>query len=177
MGRRLRDKLSQVQPPRDQAAEAEWQIFLRERHAWRNLREKEYAASKRHTMTSDVAEGDLILSHQNRENKLSPTFEPEPYCVLEKNGSAVVIKNFTGQNKMRNAGHMKKFVDQGTEKGAAETELPTPSVTIDTAKEGVFVNRIQLLEFSKFPNTVFTSSAESSSRRAKESPSQEKGNP
>ena len=137
MGRRLRDKLLQVQSPRDQATEAEWQILLRERYARRKLREKECADSKRHATTSDIAEGDLNLVRQNRENKLSPTFEPEPYCILEKNGNAVVIENSTGQSKMRYAGHMKKFVDPGTEKGATETELPAPSVTTDTPKEEV----------------------------------------
>ena len=136
MGRKLRDKLPQGQPPRDQATEAEWQILLRERYARRKLREKEYADLKRHATTSDIAEGDLILLRQNRENKLSPTFEPEPYRVLEKNGNAVVIENSAGQCKMRNAGHM-KFVDPGTESGATETELPAPSVTADTPKEGV----------------------------------------
>ena len=122
VGRKLRDKLPQVQSPHDQATEAEWQILLRERYAWRKLREKEYADSKRHPTTSDIAEGDLVLLCQNRENKLPPTFEPEPYHVLEKNGNAVVIKNSAGQSKMRNAGHMKKFVDLGTEKGATDTE-------------------------------------------------------
>ena len=85
----------------------------------------------------DMAEGDLILLRQNRENKLSPTLEPEPYRVLEKIGNAVVIENSAGQSKMRNAGHRKKFVDPGTEKGATETELPAPSVKTDTTKEGV----------------------------------------
>ena len=68
---------------------------------------------------------------------MSPTSEPEPYQVVEKNGNAVVIENSVGQSKMRNAGHMKKFVDPGTEMGATETELPTPSVTNDTPKEGI----------------------------------------
>ena len=79
MGRKLRDKLPQVQPPRDQATEAEWQVLLRQRYAPRKLREKEYGNSKRSATTSDITEGDLILLRQNRENKLSPTFEPEPY--------------------------------------------------------------------------------------------------
>ena len=79
----------------------------------------------------------MILLCQNRENKLSPTFEPEPYQVVEKNGNAVVIENSAGQSKMRNAGHMKKFVDPGTEMGATEIELPALSVTTDTPKEGV----------------------------------------
>ena len=38
---------------------------------------------------------------------------------------------------MRNAGHIKNFVDPGSMKGSTETELPAPSVTTDTPKEGV----------------------------------------
>ena len=45
------------------------------------------------------------------------------------------IKNSAGQSKMRNAAHMKKFVDPGTERGATETEPPALSVTTDTPKE------------------------------------------
>ena len=47
MGRKLRNKLLQVQPPHDQATEAEWQILLKERYAQRKSREEEYADSKR----------------------------------------------------------------------------------------------------------------------------------
>ena len=56
---------------------------------------------------------------------------------MEKNGIAVVIENSAGQSKMRNAGHVKKFVHSGTERGATVTELPAPSLTTDTPKEGV----------------------------------------
>ena len=84
-----------------------------------------------------VTEGDLILLRQNRENKLSPTFEPEPYRVAEKNGNAVVIENSAGQSKMRNADHMKKFVDPASETGGREIELPATLVTTDTPKEVV----------------------------------------
>ena len=42
---------------------------------------------------------------------------------------------------MRNAGHMKKFVYPGTEKGATDTELPAPSVTTDAPKEGVIFEK------------------------------------
>lgn len=38
---------------------------------------------------------------------------------------------------MRNADHMKKFVDPRTERGAPETEPTAPSVTTNTPKEGV----------------------------------------
>ena len=164
--------MPQVQTPREQATEAEWQILLRERYAHRKLREKEYADSKRHATTSDIAEGDLILLRQNRENKLSPTFELEPYRVVEKNGNAVVIENSAGQSKMRNAGHMKKFVDPGTERGATETKLPAPSIATDTPKKGVYFRaRSSRWISAKFPTTNCTSFAESSSRTATESSS------
>ena len=141
MGRKLRDKLPQIQSLCDQATEAEWQILLRERYAHRQLREKEYADSKRHATTSDIGEGNLVLLRQNREKKLSPTLEPEPYRVVAKNGNAVVIESSAGQSKMRNAGCMKKFIDPGTERGFTETGLPAPSVTNDTPNEGVMLEQ------------------------------------
>ncbi|KAK2561922.1 hypothetical protein P5673_015342 [Acropora cervicornis] len=116
--------LCQLVGPRPKPEPIEWQILLRERCARRKLREKEYAFSKRHATTSDVMKGDLNL-------------------LLEKNGNAVVIENSAGQSKLRNAGHMKKFVDPGTEMGATETELPTPSVTTDIPKEGTISEQIQ----------------------------------
>jgi len=60
---------------------------------------------------------------------------------VEKNGNAVVIENSASQSKMRNAGHMKKFADPGTEMGATETELLTSSVTTDTPNEGVMLEQ------------------------------------
>ena len=94
------DKLPLVQLPCDQGTETEWQIVLKERYARRKLRKKEYAGSKRHAMISDIAEGNLILLHQKQENKVSPTFQPESYRVLERNGNEVAIENSTGQSKM-----------------------------------------------------------------------------
>ena len=74
--------------------------------------------TQRHDTTSDIAESDLILLHQNRENKLSPTFEPEPYRLGE-------------EWKCR----------PGFEKDVTETELPAPSVTTNTPKEGVIIEQ------------------------------------
>ena len=143
MGRNLRDKLPHVQPPREQATEAEWQILLRERYACRKLREKEYADPKRHATTSDIAESNQILLRKNRENKLSPTFESERYRVVEKNGNAVVFENSADQSKMRKAGHVKKFVHPGTERGATETELPAPPLKLTHPRKELLSSKIQ----------------------------------
>ena len=56
---------------------------------------------------------------------------------MKKNGNAVVIENPAGHSKMRNAGHMKKLADPGSETSAKEIELPATSVTTDTPKEVV----------------------------------------
>ena len=128
-------------------------------------------------MPQQVTEGDLILLRQNRENKLSPTLEPEPYRVAEKNGNAVVIENSAGQSKMRNADHMKKFVDPASETGAREIELPATSVTTDTPKEVVISEQDPVGGIQRKTQTQSVPPPLSPSRRAKESPSQEKRNP
>ena len=51
---------------------------------------------------------------------------------MEKNRNAFVIENSAGQRLF-----VYKFVDPGTERGATEAELPSPSVTTETPKEGV----------------------------------------
>jgi len=119
LGRKLRDKLPRLKMPVDRKTEADWQVLLRERDARAKLRLKEYADSKRCAQFSDIAEGDRVLLQQKRENKLSPQYEPEPYRVIEKEGNAIVVESSEGVTKMRNTGHMKKFVE-------LESEVCTP---------------------------------------------------
>ena len=110
MGRRLHDKLPRVTIPTDRISEAHWQQLLRERDARAKLRQKEYADTKRSAEYSDIEEGDEILLNKSRDNKLSPNFEPVPYTVINKRGSAVIIEDQEGNTKMRNTSHMKKLV-------------------------------------------------------------------
>ena len=133
MGRRLNDKLPRVAIPTDRVTEAHWQQLLRERDARAKLRQKEYADSKRSAEYSDIGEGDRILLNKSRDNKLSPSFEPLPYKVVEKKGNAVLIQDQEGNTKMRNASHMKKFIhpDPSTEthgtRERKETSITTQS--------------------------------------------------
>ena len=60
---------------------------------------------------------------------------------MEKNGNAVVTENSAGQSKTRSAGHMKKFINPGTERGATETEPPALSATTDTTMDGVILEQ------------------------------------
>ena len=116
MGRKLRDKIPKLKVPSDRATEVQWQQLLRERDARAKLRQKEYADGRRSAKHSAIEQGDQVLLKQNRQNKLSPNYEPEPYIVTQRNGNAVVIENADGESRMRNIGHMKKSIQpEGSE--------------------------------------------------------------
>lgn len=114
MGKKLRDKLPQVEFKKEQATEAYWQQQLRERDARAKLRQKEHADKTRAAKYSDIQAGDKVLLKQSRENKLSPNYEPDPYVVTHKDGNAVILQDANGNNKMRNTAHTKKFVEPVT---------------------------------------------------------------
>ena len=53
---------------------------------------REYADNKRHAKQSEVNVGDEVLLKAKQQDKLSPAFEPEPYKVVEKTRSQVLIE-------------------------------------------------------------------------------------
>ena len=54
---------------------------------------------------------DEVLLKQTRENKLDTNFEPTPYKVVQKDGSALLLENDEGVRKMHNVAHVKKLVN------------------------------------------------------------------
>ena len=112
----------------DRATEAQWQQLLRDRDAQAKLRQKEYADRRTSASHSNIDEGDQVLLRQARQNKLSPTYEPEPYRVIQRNGSAVIIENADGESKMRNVGHMKKFIQPEAATGKEAHQSPDLSL-------------------------------------------------
>ena len=65
--------------------------------------------SNKRAMESDVSEGDKVLLMNQKENKLSATYDPEPYSIVSKRGDLVVIER--GETLLkRNVGHVKKFI-------------------------------------------------------------------
>ena len=97
----------------------------------------------RHANISDICEGDTVLLQQRRENKLSPTFEPNHYKVIQKHGNAVLIEDPNGVSRMRNAAHMKKLITHDTtnlpsesNEGNREQSLSSSSNATDLRKDG-----------------------------------------
>ena len=73
---------------------------------------KLYADAKSCARESEVKEGDTVFLRQDRENKLTPTFRPEPYRVLDKSGNSVVVESPDGVPYKRNSTHVKNSLDR-----------------------------------------------------------------
>ena len=59
---------------------------------------------------SDTSEGDKVLLMKHKQNKLSATYDPEPYSVVFKRGDLVILQR--GETLLkRNVGHVKRFID------------------------------------------------------------------
>ena len=72
-----------------------------------------------------MKEGDTVLLRQERKNKLTPTFRPEPYRVLDKSGNSVVVESPDGVKYKRNSTHVKKFLERSNVP-KCETSLSPP---------------------------------------------------
>ena len=109
MGRRLSDKLPIVTIRSERITEAHWQQLLCQRDARGELRQKEYAECRQQAS----AQRDSILLDKSSDNLLSPNFEPVPLKAVEMKGNSVLIQDQEGNTKLRNASHMKKFIQPG----------------------------------------------------------------
>ena len=115
-GRRLRTKLpsaTQIEgwaTDHDPQLQTERLSRMRATDAAQKDTYRQYADKHRRAQVQDLEPGDqVLLKYQQRQNKLTPTYEERPYEVLQKKGSAVTIRDGDGMVKMRNAGHVKKY--------------------------------------------------------------------
>ena len=118
-GRKMRTKLPEL---KEESTESE----MRDRDGEMKAKAKRYANKKRNAQESDLAPGDQVLVRQERKNKLSTPFAPEPYDVVTKTGNSVVFESPEGVQLMRNTTHVKRYEE--TSRNPEETS-PLPDVT------------------------------------------------
>lgn len=82
---------------------------VQEREGEMRAKAKLYADKKRHTEYLNLVPGDRVLLKQEKQNKLSTPFAPEPYDVVSRNGSSIIIKSPEGVQLKRNTAHLKMF--------------------------------------------------------------------
>ena len=65
------------------------------------MKAKLYGDKKRHAECLDLSHGDKVLVEQEKQNKLSTPFAPQPYDVT-KSGNSIIIESPEGVQLMRN---------------------------------------------------------------------------
>ena len=82
--------------------------MLRVRDFRHKLRQMEYPDAKRNAGKLDLEAGNLVLlKQQQRQKKLSSSFEPDSYRIVHQESNAAVLQNpATGDTKMSNSGHI-----------------------------------------------------------------------
>lgn len=84
---------------------------VKDRDRVRKMRDGDYADQRRMAKASDIEAGDtVIVKRIHKENKLSTTFSPEEFIVVDRTGSDVTVKSKeSGKELHRNTKHLKKL--------------------------------------------------------------------
>ena len=106
--RRLTTKLPELVDVEDEEMEVSDQ-GVRDRDTQRKQSNKDYVDKKFHARNREVREGDTVLLEKKKENKLSPSYEKEPYEVTSRYGDQVVLRSPQGVQYKRNLQHIKPF--------------------------------------------------------------------
>ena len=105
----------------------------RNRDTQKKQANKDYVDKKFHAKERDVQEEDLVLLEQKRQNKLSLSYEKEPYEVMTRDGDQVVLKSSNGGEYRKNMQHIKPFNIPDHERAASQSELGSASATAASA--------------------------------------------
>ena len=116
---------------------------VRDRDSEKTKQAKHYADTRYHAKDRAITVGDAVLLERNRENKLSPSYESQPYEVTSRYGDQVVLKSPQGVEYKRNLQHIKRVVTEpvtdaecSTESGGDTPEpVPSPGLTDHSTQE------------------------------------------
>ncbi|XP_022810044.1 uncharacterized protein K02A2.6-like [Stylophora pistillata] len=105
MGRHPRTKLPELSQPSNGDEE------IRDRDQLMRFKSKQYAPASRNAKISEVKQGDLVLTKQDKKTKLSTTFEPQLYKVKEKKANQVVVSDSDNPARVlhRNTTEVKQY--------------------------------------------------------------------
>ena len=85
-------------------------LDVRQRDVEAKSKMKSYADTKANAKKSNIHEGDLVLLHQEKRDKLSSPFETTPYSVVEKKGTMVIAERVSDSRTVaRNTSDFKGY--------------------------------------------------------------------
>ena len=128
-GRKIRTKLPEFHEERVVSE-------VQDRDGEMKVKAKSYADRKRHAEYSDLVPGNRVLLKQEKQNKLSTPFAPEPYAVVGRNGSSFTIKSTEVVWLKRKTAHVKKYVQEDVQAESPNlTRLSATYLETDGGKE------------------------------------------
>ena len=121
--RKMRGKLPVFQ------AENHSDLEVRDRDAENKGKAKLYTDARRNARYSEVEVGDEVLVRQEKTNKFSTPFNPEPFTIVGKTGNSVIVASQKGVQYSRNTSHVKKFMQT-----AHDADMPLSDPAIQPSK-------------------------------------------
>ena len=109
LGRELRTKL----PCLERDLQSVMNEGVCDRDSLYKLKQKELADGRRGAVLRDISVGDKVMLRAEPKDKLSPTFDPQPYEVVSRGGSEIVVRNEEGRQLRRNISEAKQLVSEG----------------------------------------------------------------
>ena len=109
-GREIRTKLPSLNArtlPASQANVVDPTVLERDR--CQKAKMKKYADEKRRAAPSNIKRGDRVLLKQERKNKLSTRYDPDPYVVVGTKGTSLLLKRRAEPEIMRNSSAVRKL--------------------------------------------------------------------
>ena len=108
---------------------------VHDRDAEQKAKSKAYADIHRRASPSSIELGDEVLVQQDKTNKLSTAFNPNPFKVVSKIGNSLVVESPTGNQYSRNTSHVKQYIREGDptpQQGSDSVSTPpTPQQELD----------------------------------------------
>ena len=99
---------------------------VRDRDAHRKQSNKDYVDSRSRARDREVKEGDTVLLEKKKQNKLSPSYEKEPFEVMSRYGDQVVVQSPQGVQFKRNLQHVKPFLTPDREDRQSTLQAAEP---------------------------------------------------
>ena len=116
-GRKIRTKMPELRETTVNDDE------LRDRDWEKKIKAKTYADVRRGAQPNDLQTGDQVLLKKKKSDKLSATFESEPYEIVEKKGNSVVIQSPEKVQYQRNVKEVKKFTPREEQSANSDHQL------------------------------------------------------
>ena len=104
-GRDIRTKLPEFSDP-EKSAVLNDALARDLRH---KTKMKQHSDERNRSSPSNVVEGDMVLLKQPKTNKMSTTFDPNPYRVVQRQGTSVYLKRGQESTIMRNVSWTRKI--------------------------------------------------------------------